>query len=148
MAVLDSPSPLEERVTRDQLHAQVAADAARYELARFSPALGPTDSRFGVTKHERDRLDYEDRRLTALEAIADSPFQVMVEVCTELGREYGETVEKQQLWYANEASFANEVFKHSNTTVAVRRVEQAFGSAVRTRTVILQYYGSSIRESL
>lgn len=119
MNAVGTRSKLDERLARDQLHAEVAASRANYELSFFRQPEVPAENRFGLTKHHRDRVDYSDRRLAALEAIADTPFQVMVEVVTELAGKDGDAIEKKQLWYGNAASSANEVFKDGSTTISV-----------------------------
>ncbi|MER9064375.1 hypothetical protein [Mesorhizobium sp. M0698] len=119
MNTITSISKLDERVARDQRHAEIATSAARAELVSLRPALAPVDSRFGLTDHDRGRMDYADRRQAALEAIEAQPFQVMVEAYTEVAGEDGKVIEKEQLWYANAGSSANEVFKYGSTTVAV-----------------------------
>ena len=103
------PKKLEFRLARDQRNAEVAAVAAVAELNSFRPPHVPADSRFGLTAYDKRRLDYSDKRKAALEAMSDEPFQVMVEVSTELVAEGGKSIEKNQLWYANVDLFANEV---------------------------------------
>jgi hypothetical protein len=119
MVTLAPASKLDERVARDQMHAEIATAAAQAELMHIRGVVAPIDIRFGLTDHHRDRLDYVSRHEAALEAIASQPFQAMVEVYTEVAGENGKPVEKEQLWYANAASSANEVLKIGGTSVAV-----------------------------
>lgn len=48
MNTITTISKLDERVARDQRHAEIAASAARAELVSLRPALAPVDSRFGL----------------------------------------------------------------------------------------------------
>lgn len=119
---MDAPadnSELEDRLRRDQRNAEVAVQCAQEELARFrTPALAGSGIH-GPTDHDRERRKYADARRTALEAITADPFQVMVEVYTEVAGESGEFIEKEQLWYANADSSVNEVFRDGSSRIAV-----------------------------
>lgn len=119
---MDAPtgdSDLEERLRRDQRNAEVAVQCAQEELARFrAPALAGSGIH-GPTDHDQERLKYADARRAALEAITADPFQVMVEVYTEVMGEGGELIEKEQLWYANADSSVNEVFRDGSSRIAV-----------------------------
>ena len=119
---MDAPtgnSELEERLRRDQRNAEVAVQCAQEELVRFrAPALAGSGIH-GPTDHDQERLKYADARRAALEAIASDPFQVMVEVYTEVMGEGGEIIEKEQLWYANADSSVNEVFRDGSSRIAV-----------------------------
>lgn len=119
---MDAPtgdSDLEERLRRDQRNAEVAVQCAQEELARFrAPALAGSGIH-GPTDHDQERLKYADARRAALEAITADPFQVMVEVYTEVMGEVGELIEKEQLWYANADSSVNEVFRDGSSRIAV-----------------------------
>src|SRR5689334_5779930 len=84
LATATKATALESRISRDQLNAEVAAAAARAELAKLRPTLAPMDSLRGITDFDRSRIDYEDRREAALDAISADPFQAMVEVSTEI----------------------------------------------------------------
>ncbi|MBM4125480.1 MAG: hypothetical protein FJ246_11120, partial [Nitrospira sp.] len=119
MVTLAAGGKLEDRVARDQANAQVASESAKAALADFRKPLAPVDGRYGLTEHDRGRLDYSDRRRGALKAISHQPFQAMAEVITEVPGENGKPVEKKQLWYGNTSSTANEVFKRGSATVAV-----------------------------
>ena len=112
-------SELDDRLQRDQWNAEFAVERARDALARIRPPRGPVDSRFGVTVHDTSRFEHHDRTRLALEAIADEPFQVMVEVNTELAGNGNASVEKEQLWYANTNSSANEVLTGGSRSVNV-----------------------------
>ena len=112
-------SALDERIARDQLAAEAAIMAAEYELSRLRPPPGPVDVRHGLTEHDRSRIDYALQRRASLEAIAADPFQVMVEVYTEVVGENGKLLEKEQIWYANASSSANEVLSGNGRSVAV-----------------------------
>lgn len=72
-----------------------------------------------MTDFDHSRIDYEDRREAALDAISADPFQAMVEVATEIAGEDGNRVDREQLWYANEGSSANQVLTLSGQSVAV-----------------------------
>lgn len=112
-------SELDDRIQRDQRNAEIAVEAAKGALARIRPPQAPVDSRFGLTEHDRSRLEHSDRSRAALEAIADEPFHVMVEVYTEIVGDGGAPVEKEQLWYANTKSSANEVLSNDGRSVNV-----------------------------
>lgn len=114
-----SQSELDERVARDRRNAEVAAAAAREEQARFRGGPAPVGGIHGLTEHDRSRMQYAAQRRAALEAIAEDPFQVMVEVDTEVADGRGDLQEKSQLWYANTASPTNEVLKGAGGTVNV-----------------------------
>lgn len=119
---MDAPadnSELEDRLRRDQRNAEVAVQCAQEELARFrTPALAGSGIH-GPTAHDQERRNYADARRAALEAISADPFQVMVEVYTEVAGEGGESIEKEQLWYANADSSVNEVFRDGSSRIAV-----------------------------
>lgn len=119
MATATKATALESRISRDQLNAEVAAAAARAELSKLRPTLAPMDALQGITEFDRSRLDYEDRREAALDAISVDPFQAMVEVFTEVADEDGQRQEREQLWYANVASSGNQVLSLNGHTVAV-----------------------------
>src|SRR5438067_2135390 len=119
MTAPPSTSKLDQRVARDQTHAELAAAAAQGELARLRPPSDGVDARFGANAYALDRADYAKRRAAALEAIAAQPFHAMIEVCTELTDRNGRLEEKQQLWYANTQSSVNEVLQFGNTRIAV-----------------------------
>ena len=89
------------------------------ELTEFGTPIRSGSNLHGSTEHDQSRKDYADKRHAGLEAIADDPFQAMVEVYTEVLETNGKPQEKQQLWYANASSSANEVFKGDNGTIAV-----------------------------
>ena len=110
---------VDARVARDQQNAEVAAAMAASEFDNFRPVPAPLDARFGLTDHDKGRLDYSDRRKAALAAISHEPFQVMVEALTEVPGPDGKPIEKEQLWYANVEASANEVFKNRGSNVAV-----------------------------
>jgi hypothetical protein len=115
-----SPSAsLDERVARDQRNAERAAQAALHEISQFRAPVRSGGTLHGLTDHDRSRREYADQRLAALEAIAADPFQVMVEVYTEVVGENGKLLEKDQLWYANASSTANEILKGDGENVAV-----------------------------
>lgn len=110
---------LKRRLSRDQSNAEAAAQGAEAELAAFrAPALSGSGLH-GPSDHDLARIDYADKRLAALEGIATDPFQVMVEVYTEVVGENSKLIEKEQLWYANINSSANEVFRNGSSRVAV-----------------------------
>ncbi len=119
MAAPPSTSKLDQRVIRDQTHAELAAAAAQGELAHLRLPSDGVDVRFGANAHALDRADYAKRRAAALEAITAQPFHAMVEVCTEVADRNGRAEEKQQLWYANTKSSVNEVLQFGNTRIAV-----------------------------
>jgi hypothetical protein len=119
VATASKATALESRISRDPSNAEVAATAARAELAKLRPTLAPMDALQGITDFDRSRLDYEDRREAALDAISADPFQAMVEVSTEIADEDGNCVEREQLWYANEAASANQVLTLNGQSVAV-----------------------------
>lgn len=110
---------LDERVQRDQRNAEFAVEVAKRAPANYRPTQAPVDSRFGLTEHDRSRLEHSDRSRAALEAIADKPFHVMVEVYTEIAGKGGARDEKEQLWYANTESSANEVLSGNGRSVNV-----------------------------
>ncbi|MBH5385739.1 AAA family ATPase [Bradyrhizobium diversitatis] len=118
-----SPKPvdsgLNERVARDQRNAQLAAQLAKEELAKFRGPIRSGSGLHGASSHEEARFEYANKRLAALRAISANPFQVMVEVYTEVVGENGRLQEKEQLWYANEASSSNEVFNGGGGSVNV-----------------------------
>lgn len=114
-----SRSDLDERVARDQRNAQIAAGAAREQNARFRGGPPPVGGIHGFTEHDRNRVQYVATRRAALDAIADDPFQIMVEVDTEVADARGDLEEKSQLWYANISSRSNEVLKSVGGTVNV-----------------------------
>ena len=101
-------SELDDRLQRDQRNAEVASEDAEFKLRHMQPPQS-IDSRFGVTEPDMNRFEHHDRKRATLEAIADDPFQVMVEVNTELASTGSTVVKKKELWYANERSSANEV---------------------------------------
>lgn len=119
MDVKISPNELENRVGRDQLNAEYAVRSAEQELELFRAPVRIGSGLHGSNHNDQSRVDYADKRRAALEAIAENPFQVMVEVYTEVIGDDGKLVEKEQLWYANVASSANEVFDTDNGRVAV-----------------------------
>ena len=112
-------SDLDDRLQRDQQNAKFAVEAARSELLQIHSPQEPVDSRFGLTAHDKSRIEHHNRHLEALEAIADEPFQVMVEVFTELANNGSAVVEKEQLWYANTESSANEILSTGGQPVIV-----------------------------
>jgi hypothetical protein len=59
-------------------------------------------------------MQYAAERRASLDAVSDDPFQVMVEVETELADAGGGLQAKLQLWYANTASRTSEVLKGTN----------------------------------
>ena len=107
---------LDKRVSRDQRNAEVARQCARAELRKFRALVSP-EYISGPTEHDRNRARYDKQRREALEAITTNPFQVMVEVYTEVTGDNGNTRKKKQLWYANELSSVNEVFKESDIAI-------------------------------
>lgn len=119
MATAAKESELEARLARDQLNAEVAAAAAAAECAKSTPELTPVAPLLGLTEHDQARLGYEQRREAAIAAIAQHPFHAMVEVYTEVAGPDGERVEKEQLWYGNAASSANEVLRLNGVQVPV-----------------------------
>src|SRR4051812_1595690 len=88
---------LEKRVARDQQNAELSSQLALEELARFRAPLTLGSNLHGVSQHEQSRFDYAEKRHAALEAIAADPFQVMVEVYTEVTDAKGKLQEKEQL---------------------------------------------------
>ena len=108
---------LDHRVQRDRQNAEFVVEVARVELARLRPPQ--TDSRFGVTEFHKSRVDHLDRSRKALKAIADEAFHVMVEVYTKSANAGGKPLEKEQLWYANTSSEANEVLSSDGQSVNV-----------------------------
>ena len=106
---------LDHRVQRDRQNAEFVVEVARVELARLRPPQ--TDSRFGVTEFHKSRVDHLDRSRKALKAIADEAFHVMVEVYTKSANAGGKPLEKEQLWYANTSSEANEVLSSDGQSV-------------------------------
>ncbi|SEP50259.1 Part of AAA domain-containing protein [Rhodospirillales bacterium URHD0017] len=119
MSARSSSKGLDKRIARDQRNAEIAARAAESEFTQFRRLSTPGNRLHGLTGHDRGRIDYAYRRLLALEAIAADPFQVMVEVYTETLGDNGKLLEKEQLWYANQSSSANEVFNNGDGSVAV-----------------------------
>jgi hypothetical protein len=119
MATKSNTSSLETRLSRDQLHAEIASAAAADQFAKKGLRIAPFDTLHGMTRFDQDRLGYEQRREAALAAIAAQPFQAMVEVFTEVLGPDGERVEKEQLWYGNVASSANEVLGLNGVEVPV-----------------------------
>lgn len=119
MGTAKSTKALDARVARDQRNAEAAAEVASRELSRFRVPLGPADPLHGLTDHDRSRVEHADRRLAALRAIAADPFQVMLEVRTEVQGADGRPLENDQLWYANAHSSANEVLKADGARIAV-----------------------------
>ena len=119
MASKAKATELEARLARDQMHAEVAAAAAAAAFAKSAPELAPVSGLLGMTEHDEARLGYEQRRQTAIAAIADQPFHAMVEVYTEILGPDGERLEKEQLWYGNTASSANEVLRLNGVQVPV-----------------------------
>jgi hypothetical protein len=115
----NSNNNLESRVARDQRNAQLVAQLANQKLYEFRGPVSLGSALHGPTEHDKSRFDYADKRRSALEVIADDPFQVMVEVYTELLGDDGKLQEKEQLWYANASSSANEVFTGDNGRIAV-----------------------------
>ena len=110
---------LEKRVFRDQGNAEAVVLSAQNERARFrSPTLSGSGLH-GPTEHDLDRRDHVEKRLASFEAIMADPFQVMLEVYTEIIKEDGEIIEKEQLWYANVDSSVNEVFRNGSSRIAV-----------------------------
>ena len=73
MNTVVSESELDQRVERDQRNAAFAVETAKDVLTRIRPPRMPVDSRFGLTEHDRSRLEHSDRSRVALEAIADQP---------------------------------------------------------------------------
>lgn len=119
MVTVVSKSEIDKRVARDQRNAEFACRAAEGELSSIRPLQAPLDTRFGLTEHDKSRLEHTDRRRAALEAIADQPFHVMVEVYTEIAGEGDAAVEKEQLWYANTESSANEVLSSDDRSANI-----------------------------
>ena len=109
MSARSSSKGLDKRIARDQRNAEIAVRAAESEFTQFRRPAMPGKTLHGLTAHDQGRIDYSDRRRLALEAIAADPFQVMVEVYTEMLGDNGKLLEKEQLWYANQSSSANEV---------------------------------------
>ena len=110
---------LDKRLSRDQRNAEAAVRGAQEELARFRAPVLSGSGLHGPTNHDLGRTNYAEKRLAALEAIMADPFQAMVEVSTEVVGDDGELIEKEQLWYANVNSSANEVFKNGSSSIAV-----------------------------
>lgn len=108
---------LDRRIQRDRQNAEFVVEVARVELAQFRPPQ--TDSRFGVTKSHKSRVEHHGRSREALQAIADEAFHVMVEVYTESVDQRGRPFEAEQLWYANTRSEANEVLSSDGQSVNV-----------------------------
>jgi hypothetical protein len=119
MSITAKAANLERRLKRDQVHAEVAAAAAAAEISQAAPSLAPIHALQGKTSHDEARLGYEERRDAAREAVADQPFHAMVEVHTEVTGPDGEAIEKEQLWYGNVASSANQVLRLNGISVPV-----------------------------
>lgn len=117
--ISSSSIDLDQRIARDQQNAEASARLALQELHEFRAPARSGNSLHGTSEQEKSRFNYAKKRLAALEAIAADPFQVMVEVYTELAGENGKLQEKKQLWYANASSSANEVFKGDRGNIAV-----------------------------
>ena len=117
-AKLDTASELNNRLSRDQRNAEAARRAASAKLRELRP---PDDPRriFGPTDHDRRRAQYAKQRRETLEAVTANPFQVMVEVHTEIAGTNGNTQITKQLWYANTLSTVNEVFKDSTGQIPI-----------------------------
>ena len=119
MGLQGSETAPAQRVQRDQENAQRASELAVRELAHLrSPTLSGSGLH-GPNAFDAVRLGHAEKRRAALEAIADDPFQAMVEVYTELVGEGGKLQEKEQLWYTNAAASTNEVLKGPNGSVNV-----------------------------
>ncbi len=119
MVTVASRSELDKRLSRDQRNAEIAVSTAQYDLARFRGASAPVGSLYGLTDHDRSRMDHAAQRRAALEAIAAEPFHAMVEVYTEVVGENGKLQHKEQLWYANAEASTNEALKGVDGTVNV-----------------------------
>ena len=109
---------LDNRVSRDQRNAAAARQAASAKLLELRPPEGPRNV-FGPTDHDRSRVRYAKQRRETLKAITANPFQVMVEVNTEIAGDNGNTREEKQLWYANSLSTVNEVFKDGTGKIPI-----------------------------
>lgn len=112
-------SELDHRVSRDQRHAELVAAAAKRELGELSSAPPLVVGLHGPTQYDRNRQDYTVLRRAALKAIAEDPFQAMVEVYTEVVAENGKLLEKEQLWYTNSSASTNEVLSVEGDNIAV-----------------------------
>ncbi|MDE3259539.1 MAG: hypothetical protein OYM47_17055 [Gemmatimonadota bacterium] len=108
---------LNHRVQRDRQNAEFVIEVARSKLGRLRTPQ--TDSRFGVTKSHKSRMEHLDRDRKSLKAIADEAFHVMVEVYTKSADISGRPLEREQLWYANTNSKANEVLSSDGQSVNV-----------------------------
>ena len=112
-------SKLDKRLERDQQNALCVSREAKQVLSQARPSLAISDSRFGATNYDKQRWDHTDRRIAAFEAIAEKPFDVMVEVVTELTDLDGNPIEKDQLWYGSAESATNIVTGAGSERIAV-----------------------------
>jgi hypothetical protein len=110
---------LSRRLLRDRGNAEAAVRGAQEELSRFRAPVLSNRGLHGASHHDLARIDHAEKRFAALEAIIVDPFQAMVEVYTEVIGEGAKLVEKEQLWYANVDSSANEVFRSESSNVVV-----------------------------
>lgn len=110
---------LQNRVGRDKRNGEVAGRAARQELSSLRDPRSDVASPYGSTVADHARIEYAEKRRAALQAIATDPFQVMLEVCTEVESNDGELEERRELWYANASSSVNEVFQGEEGRVPV-----------------------------
>ena len=109
---------LDDRVQRDRRNAEFAVEAARF--LRTSLRLPPPPSIVdGPNLQYRSRLESFHRRRAALEAIADEPFHVMVEINTEVASDRDGPIKQKQLWYANSNSSSNEVLIRNGQSLNV-----------------------------
>lgn len=106
---------LQRRVSRDQKNAEAVVEYAGSELRDFRGPVKGDSGLHGTSHHEKEQLRISNDRRRALTAIRKRPFHAMVEVISYLAS----GVEKEQTWYANEVSAANEVFELDSNRIAV-----------------------------
>ena len=101
---------LEDRIARDKAAGELVRSEAQLSLYERqgsslpnSPLNGSSDARLAHDAWSSDRR-------TSLENIVDHGFHAMMEVVTELRGPSGQVEEKEQIWYASEATTTNEVF--------------------------------------
>lgn len=106
---------LQRRVSRDQRNAEAAVKHAKMELRSFQGPVKGDSGLHGMSDHQKEQVRISDDRWRALKAISKRPFQAMVEVLAYSAS--GD--EREETWYANEASATNEPFDVGSDRIAV-----------------------------
>jgi type II secretory pathway predicted ATPase ExeA len=98
----NSDGALQERVHRDEQNARVAQTRAEEQLSEFNFSPIQVNFSSGPTAHQSQRINHLERKLAALQAVSENPFQVMVEFDSLIEANDETTTKRDNLWYANE----------------------------------------------